>query len=298
VATQLAGSFAQNECRVLSHIPQELTSRSLLRLGEGIGKVVYASDHWVVRRERSPLEMVALILLWRALRSLERALPGAWGRRLRERPSRQIRFLRVLVQGVILIFPRAVWYPAHVRDILRLYHRRSVRGERLAQDRLTGSALIPERIEFPPARVRIGGWPGWLTVSDVAERLDTTLYNKMTQLAREDRFGELEEWLNRLLQVRQDGWSRGLFSLDAHLKNYGAIGERIVLLDTGGLTDKWSEVKRHLEAEESIAQPHVRLGLGALLTDHPEIADRFDRCWRATVNLEVVRKRWPHPESL
>jgi hypothetical protein len=264
-------------------------------LGEGIGKVVYASEHWVIGRERSPLEMVALILLWRNLRTLERLLPGAWGRRLRDRPSRQIRGLRLLVQGAVLILPRALWYSAHIRDMLRLYHRRSVRGERLAKAHLTGSELIPERIEFPPARVRIGGWPGWLMVSEAAERLDATFYDKMIQLARENRFGELEDWLERLLQARQEGWRRGLFSLDAHLKNFGVIGERIVLLDTGGLTDRWSEVERRLEAEEGIAQPHVQLGLGALLAGRPDIAQRFDARWKSTVNQEVVRGRWPRP---
>jgi len=293
VAPQTARSVVSKECRVLSHIPEELTRQPLRRLGEGIGKVVYASEHWVIRRERSPLEMVALILLWKRLRNLERFLPGAWGRRLRDRPSRQIRFLRVLMQGAILVFPRTLWYSAHIRDMLRRYQRRSIRGERLAKAQLTGSELIPERIEFPPARVRIGGWPGWLVVSEAAERLDATLYDKMIHLAREDRFAELEEWLERLLQTRQDGWRRGLFSLDAHLKNYGAIGERVVLLDTGGLTNRWNEVERRLEAEESIVQPHVELGLGALLADHPEIVQRFNQRWKRTVNREVVRNRWP-----
>jgi hypothetical protein len=280
-------------CRVLHHIPDELTAGSLRRLGEGIGKVVYASEHWVVCRERSPLEMVALILLWRALRKLERLLPGAWGRRLRDRPSRQIRFLRVLVQGAMLIVPRTLWFPTHIRSVLRLYHRRSVRGEKLAQAHLAGSDMIPERIEFPPARVRIGGWPGWLVVSEAAERVETTLYNKMIHLAAEDRFDELEEWLDRLLQRRQEGWRLGLFSLDAHLKNYGAIGERIVLLDTGGLTNRWSEVEQRLEAEESMAPPHVRLGLGGMLADHSEIAQRFDERWRAGINPAVVKDCWP-----
>ena len=157
------------ESRVLAHIPDELTRGPLRRLGEGMGKVVYASPHWVVARERSPLEMVALVLLWKGLRNVERLLPGRWGRRIRNRPSRQIRFLRVLVQGVIVILPRAFWYSAHIRDMLRLYHRRSVRGERLAKARLIGSELIPERIQFPPAPVRIGGWPGWLMVSEASD---------------------------------------------------------------------------------------------------------------------------------
>jgi hypothetical protein len=281
------------ECRVLYEIPEELTGGSLRRLGEGIGKVVYASEHWVVCRERSPLEMVALILLWRALRKLEGLLPGAWGRRLRDRPSRQIRFLRVLVQGAILVVPRALWFSTHIRAVLRLYHRRSVRGEKLAQAHLAGSDMVPERIAFPPARVRIGGWPGWLVVSEAAERVETTLHQKMLHLAAEDRFDELEQWLDRLLQRRQEGWRMGLFSLDAHLKNYGAIGERIVLLDAGGLTNRWSEVEARLEAEESMAPPHVRLGLGALLADHSEIAQRFDERWRSAINPASVRDCWP-----
>jgi hypothetical protein len=279
-------------CRVLYHIPEELTAGSLRRLGEGIGKVVYASQRWVVARERSPLEMVALILLWKGLRKVEWLLPGAWGRRLRDRPSRQIRFLRVMVQGAILVFPRALWFSTHIRDILRLYHKRSVRGERLAQVHLTGSDLIPERISFPPARVRIGGWPGWLVVSEANERVETTLHHKMMLLAEENRFEELEQWLARLLQRRQDGWRLGLFSLDAHLKNYGTIGDRIVLLDTGGLTNRWIEVEQRLEAEESMVAPHVRLGLGPLLADHPEIAQRFDERWKATINLAVVSECW------
>ena len=132
------------------------------------------------------------------------------------------------MQGVIVIFPRALWFSTHIRAVFRLYHRRSVRGERLAQTHLAGSDLLPERIAFPPARVRIGGWPGYLVVSEAAERVETTLYQKMADLAAEDRFGELEAWLDRLLDRRQEGWRLGLFSLDAHLKNYGAIGERIV----------------------------------------------------------------------
>jgi hypothetical protein len=239
------------------------------------------------------MEMVALILLWRALRRVESMLPGRWGRRLRDRPSRQIRFLRVLVQGAILVFPRALWFPAHIRGILRLYHRRSVRGEKLAQAHLAGSDMLPQRIAFPPARVRIGGWPGWLVVSEAAERVEITLFQKMAHLAAEDRFEDLEQWLDRLLQRRQEGWRLGLFSLDAHLKNFGAIGERIVLLDTGGLTNRWAEVEQRLEAEQSMAPPHVRLGLGDLLADHSEIAQRFDERWKAAINPMVVRDCWP-----
>lgn len=287
--------------RVLPDIPEELIAERLRRLGEGIGKVVYASRNWVVYRERSPLEMVALILLWRVLRKLEALLPGSWGKRLRDRPSRQVRFLRVLTHGAILLFPKALWYSSHIRDMLRLYHRRSVRGEKLAQAHLGGSHLAPARITFPPTRVSIGGWPGWLVVSEAAERVECTLFHKMVQLASDDLFEELEDWLDRFLRTRRNGWSLGLFSMDAHLKNFGVIGGRIVLLDSGGLTNRWSDVEQILGKEEAVAQPHVRLGLGGVLAGHPEIACRFDQRWKATVNRDVVRSCWPverKPESV
>jgi len=286
--------------QVLPDIPEELTKQRLRRLGEGIGKVVYASSNWVVYRERSPSEIVALILLWRVLRNLDALLPGSWAKRFRDRPSRRLRLLRVLVQGAILVFPRALWYGSHIRDVLRLYHRRSVRGEKLAQTRLGGSYLVPERITFPPTRVSIGGWPGWLVVSEAAERVECTLFQKMVQLARDGRFEDLEEWLDRFLRTRQSGWSLGLFSTDAHLKNFGVIGTRIVLLDSGGLTNRWSEVEQVLDKEEAIARPHERLGLGHVLAGRPEIACRFDQRWKATVNRGVVWNCWPvesKPES-
>ena len=62
--------------------PEELTRTKLRRLGEGIGKIVYASEHWVVKRQRTPWEMVALIVLWRTVRKCERYLPGGLGERL------------------------------------------------------------------------------------------------------------------------------------------------------------------------------------------------------------------------
>lgn len=279
--------------RVLASAPEELTRGRLRRLGEGIGKVVYASQHWVVKRDRSPSEIVALIVLWKALRRLERILPGGWGKRLAERPARQIRVLRLLTRAAMAVAPKSLWFTAHVREVWRLYHRRNIRGEELAQAHLAGSSLVPERITFPPTRVRIAGWPGWLTVSEATERVETTLYQRLAELARAGRFEEVERWLDRLLELRQAGWRRGLFSVDAHLKNFGVIGDRIVLLDTGGLTNRWREIEGRLAYEEVVAQPHIQLGLGPILAARPDIARRFDARWKAIVNREVVRSHWP-----
>jgi len=269
--------------RVLLHAPPELTAGRLRRLGEGIGKVVYASDHWVVKRPRSPSEVVALILLWKLL-----------PRSILQRPSRPLRFLRVCVQTVMSILPSSVWLSTHVRDVWRIYRSRDRRGERLAQAHLAGTPLVPEVITFPPVRVNIGGWPGWLTVSEATSRVEATLHEHLERLSREKRFDEVRHWLRHFLDVRQSGWQRGLFSLDAHLKNFGVAGDRIVLLDSGGLTDRWHEVHERLVFEEVVTQPHVQLGLGSILAPCPEIAAEFDARWKEIVNLDTVLSHWPH----
>lgn len=272
---------------VLASAPAELTEAKLERIGEGIGRVVYASPHWVVKRERSPSQVVALIVLWRLLRKLK------VGHRLLASPSRTIRFLRVMLQAVMLILPRSLWFTTHVKAVWKLYHRRSVRGARLAQQHLTGTSLVPEQVIFPPTRVAVGGWPGWLVVCQADERVEETLHEKLTRLAAGKQFAELEHWLDRFLALRQSGWQRGLFSVDAHLKNFGVIGDRIVLLDTGGLTNRWSDVKDRLNFEEEVERPHAQLGLGQALADHPEIASRFNARWKEIVNEAVVQQHWP-----
>ena len=279
--------------RAVPVAPPELTSGKLRRLGEGIGKVVYASPHWVVARDRSSSEVAALIVLWKVLRRLQRVLPGGIATRLLQRPSRTLRLLRLLTQAVIAVLPKDLWFTQEIREIWRVYQKRSLRGERLAQEHLLGTALIPERISFPPTRVRIDGWPGRLTVSEAAERVEATLFERLTSLAREGQFDEVERWLDRFLALRPMGWQLGLFSVDAHLKNFGVCGDRILLLDTGGLTNRWAEVEERLAFEEVVGQPHIQLGLGPVLGARPEIAQRFNDRWRMVVNRDVISDHWP-----
>ncbi|HNY40605.1 MAG TPA: hypothetical protein PKJ41_09425 [Bryobacteraceae bacterium] len=265
----------------------------LQRLGEGIGKVVYASQHWVVKRERQPAEIMSLILIWKALRWIGRILPGKVGRDLLNRPSRYLRAIKVLVNALMYPIPRAVWMATHAGQVLRIYRSRDSRGEHLARTLLTGTPLVPETVSFPPTRVRVGGWPGWLLVSEATERVDCTLLDRLSDLAHARRFDEIEVWLDRFLDHRQAGWQRGLFSLDAHLKNFGVTSDRVVLLDPGGLTDNWDEIADRLGFEDEILRPHVQLGLEFTLRDRPDIAARFDRKWKETVTPERVRSRWP-----
>ena len=273
--------------------PEELTTTRLRRVGEGVGKVVYASEHWVVKRERSPFEVVAIIVLWNALRKLKRVFPAGWIDRLMQGPSREIRLLRVMVQSVMLVVPKSLWYSTHIRKAWRVYMARDIRGERLAEQHLHGTDLVPEVVEFPPTSLRVRGWPGSLTVSSATERVETTLHHRLSVLADAGRFDEIEQWLDRLLKLRQSGWSRGLFSVDAHLKNFGVCGDRLVLLDTGGLTNRWADIQNQLDYEQQVSEPHRRLGLGEILASRPDVAARFNKEWKATVNHEVVKECWP-----
>ena len=273
--------------------PEELTAAPLRRLGEGIGKVVYASEHWVVKRQRSHSAVLALIAIWRVVRRLERVLPGRIGDRLLSKPSRQIRALRVAAQAVVLVLPKAFWYASHSGQIARTYLHRSSRGEKLARERLAGTPLIAKTIQFPTTRVRVRGWPGWLTVSEATERVESTLDERLRDLAEARRFEEIETLLGEFLELRKTGWRRGTFSVDTHLKNFGVIGSRIVLLDAGGLTDDWNEIAGRLCFEEVVAEPHIQLGLGEVLGARRDIADRFNVQWKALVNREAVRSHLP-----
>jgi hypothetical protein len=279
--------------RAVPRIPEELTHDRLKRLGEGIGKVVYASDRWVVRRERSPREVVALIILWKLLRRRAHLLPFGWGRALLSRPSKILRFLRLVIEVAIAVVPRSVWYTQQVAGVLKKYRFRDRRGAKLARIHLEDTALVPETITFPPATVLVGGWPGWLVVDEAVERVEDTLDRRIAALAETGDFETIERWLDRFLDTRQTGWQLGLFSVDAHLKNFGVVGERVVLLDTGGLTDRWSDISEKLSSDEQVSEPHVQLGLDRVLAGQTDLIERFNQRWRELVNRDSVIEHWP-----
>jgi hypothetical protein len=197
----------------------------------------------------------------------------------------------------VLVVPRGFWFMTHIGEVWSLYSWRDVRGETLAAEYLKDSELVPRRTTFPSTRVRVSGWPGYLTVSEATQRVEDTLHHRLSRLSQEGRFEELEVWLERLLATRQSGWQRGVFSVDAHLKNFGVIGERVVLLDTGGLTDNWADIERRLSFEERVAEPHVQLGLGRILEERPDIAARFNAQWKDIVTHRGIRRHWPDEQA-
>jgi hypothetical protein len=268
--------------------PEELTRDRLRRIGEGIGKVVYASEHWVVKRERSPAEVVALIIIWRGLKRWSNRLPFGLGRRWLTKKSAVIGLISAVLRTAMIIVPRSIWFTRQVGSMWTIYRARNRRGERLAERVLAGTGLIPRRILFPPVTVLVSGFPGWLTVREATERVDTTLDKLLQNFAKQGDFEAVEQWLHRSLETRNNGWRYGLFSTDAHLKNFGVIDGRIVLLDAGGLTDRWQDIEERLDVDERIEEPHKALGLEDVFESHPEIAARFDERWRALVNRDRV----------
>jgi hypothetical protein len=282
---------------VLTRAPEDLTRGRLARLGEGIHKVVYASDHWVVKRERRPSEIIALICVWKVLRRVHHLLPGRLGRGILDRPGKRIRFLRMVFEPLVLIIPKSAWLATHIGTLWKWHSTREEEGRLLEDTYLAGTTLVPERVTFPPTRVKVGAWPGWMVVSEATERVEGTLQDRINELARASRFDEIAVWLDRFLLLRRCGWERGVFSTDHHLKNYGVVGERVVLLDAGGLTDKWLEIEKRLLSEGEFESAHVRLGLEMTLRDRPDIAERFDERWRAVVNADAIRDLWADTAS-
>jgi hypothetical protein len=227
------------------------------------------------------------------VRKLERLLPRRLRHRLLAGPSVTLRLLRVLMQAVLRVVPQSLWYMRHLRELWATHIARDKHGEQLAREHLLGTDLVPEQISFPPVRVNVGGWLGYLTVDHATERVEATLLDQIASLAQDGEWAQVEVWLARLLETRRTAWSLGIFSVDAHLKNYGITENRVVLIDPGGLTTQWSDVHERLEFEQGMAAPHVRLGLGRVLAPRPDIADRFDADWKRTVSVEGVLKHWP-----
>ncbi len=154
------------QARALPRAPSELTQSPLKRLGEGIGKVVYASQHWVVKRERRPSEILALIGIWKLIRRIEQFCPAWLYRRLAPDRRRRIQLMVMVFRPIIMLLPRGLWFATHIGEYWRWYTKSEARGAMLAEKYLTGTALVPERVTFPPTRIEVPEWPGWLVVSE------------------------------------------------------------------------------------------------------------------------------------
>ncbi len=279
--------------QALDAAPEELTRARLKRIGEGVGKVVYASEHWVVKRERGASEIIALILIWRMMKRLERWLPRSMTAKWFSHPSAPLRVLRMALQAAVAVVPRGVWFSTHWGRVWQKFVHRDVRGEYLAVKHLSGTSLVPETVTFPPTLVKVAGWPGWLVVTEATERVEETLYDRLKKLAAQGDWGEVERWLERLLELRRAGWRRGVFSVDAHLKNFGVIQSRVVLIDSGGLTDRWEDVERHLASVARNGPAGRQFGLEEILAGAPELSERFEAHWRELTAPQSLRDLWP-----
>jgi hypothetical protein len=275
--------------RVLSHAPEELTGGKLRRLGEGIGTVVYASDHWVVRRERSAADILALIVIWKALRGVARLLPGRLGARFLERPSRWIRLLRVTVRPLVVGFPHPVADDARRADVA-LYLSRDARGGVWPNSAWPARRCCPSASRFRPC-----AWGRRLARMADGERGHRTGGGDTgPALAPPGDENRLRNWSagSSACWIAPGGLApRPVFDRRAP-QELGVVGDRVVLLDSGGLTDRWAEIETRLAPSDSAA-PHVMLGLETVLRARPDIAARFDERWNQVVSREGVLRHWP-----
>jgi hypothetical protein len=131
-----------------------------------------------------------------------------------------------------------------------------------------------------------------MMAASAEERAECSLIQKLETLATLGQFDEIEIWLNRFIEFRRRAWSEGVFSADPHLKNYGVIGKRIVLLDFGGLTMDLKVVEDHLQETNGHRRPDQRLRLEKILEKRPDIAGRFNANWDNLMQLSVVRDAW------
>jgi len=113
---------------------------------------------------------------------------------------------------------------AHRRR-MEAYRLRDLRGTKLAHCAPGRNQLIPERVIFH-GRVKVGGWPGWLTVQEATERVDATLQQRWLNWPARENFEHLETWLDAF-SIFVNRMAAGTFSLDAHLQNFGVCGDRI-----------------------------------------------------------------------
>jgi hypothetical protein len=108
--------------RLLPHAPEELTSQRLIRLGEGVAKVVHASPHWVVKRHLSLTGIVALMVVWKAILRVARLLPHPWRAGFVHRSSQNIRLFGTQIQPNIAGIPPSFCCTTHTGEAWRAHH--------------------------------------------------------------------------------------------------------------------------------------------------------------------------------
>ena len=129
-----------------------------------------------------------------------------------------------------------------LRRVLRVYRARDRRGEKLARKHLAGEPVwFPNASHFRRRR----SWPGAARVA-VRPRGHRARgrYPRPRSRTSQKRGISTKSSAQPIPPYPPERWQLGSFSGGCALKNFGVIGKRIVLLDTGGPTNRWRIFRR------------------------------------------------------
>jgi hypothetical protein len=98
--------------------------------------------------------------------------------------GKRIRFLRMVFEPLVLVIPKSAWLATHIASLWNWHSSHEAEGRLLEDAYLARTTLVPERVTFPPTRVKVGAGPGWIVVSAATERVERTLHDRINQLAR------------------------------------------------------------------------------------------------------------------
>ena len=292
-----------------ANVRAEFTGAPLERVGSGFESIVYGSTCWVVKVPRDErglaASLLATVVVGRALRPL-RTCGGAPGNRepagaamafCRDRrgPTPVARGARGL-PAILIMVPERSWRGSGIERRARWLRARAEECQRLAMRCLDGTPLVPRRVELPPTRIRTARWGRRRTVTTAYQRVDRTLWDEALRCGRLGRVDELDRWLDRFLSFQIMLWRRGvLFAASNPYENHGVLGDRLVLLDHGGLIEDPRTIRLSLDTVRTRWLEQTR----DLYTTARSTAscEPFGQRLSDLLQPSAVRMHWPNPDD-
>ena len=294
----------------VSEAANELIAHPLPVIGAGLGKAVYGTKHWVVKQKRGLPVTASYFMVRRftprwakifAERLLSMDFP--WGDPAGWLPRDELdqtrlewvfRWRYAVARLWLTVIPEAWWLPSEFGREAVAHERMDREGQQLAEQCLKGTGLIPRRVIFPPIQVSVQGWPWRLSVCEAHERTDISLRSHLHQLDTSGRWEDLRAWLDRVAALQPRLWEHGVFNMDMNvLANHGILNGKVVLVDSGRLTNDPRTIGAFLDSNFEQFMIHNRRALTYLLPKHPEVRDYFTAQWRALLTRDNLSAVWP-----
>jgi GNAT superfamily N-acetyltransferase/SAM-dependent methyltransferase len=296
-------------------VSRELRAGRIVKISQGTEKTVYAAERWVVKRLRSRRQFLSdrvVVRLSEKIEKIEKLSRDSSIRKyakrffsIRQRAIAKRMYLGGLTGVRRLAYVLSWFIPTFLlRKVKRLQIYDGIletnkRGDAVVARQLTGTGLIPRRIAIPATRIWSLSWPWTWKVTEVEERAEMDLRQKLEEVSLD----EAHVWLDRFHRTLLQLWSKGVFPHDFQLSHFGVIGERLVFLDNGSALDDPALIKSALLESSSSGRVKKRLArmeihLQDLLGERNPLIPRFMKRLRASLTVENVQARWPDPTDV